>query len=684
MTNKVTVVAMIVTTESVKLFKSDGEAIEIKQGDLRIPKILEIATVPLSQDKPVDIDLDLIETPNEFRDFEEKSTGFVKFLRIAKKKFNEIVFGEGEETRPAATALNANGVYGRVPSRDALVPSQPVDAPVDKFSDTSGPTAAKVADATAPRKPSAVDAVAEVVRNATPVTAENFRIENTTEDHTIVAVVDNGPGKAKTVVSGMEKLNIQLAHANKLGSHKGAENFIRRIAAVAEKRRFSVQELLDFMQKADMPIADDGSILAYKMLSTHGLASGFDKDTWFDPHTKRVPQKIGSFVCMDEAMVDPDRRRECSQGLHVARRQYVRSFINSANVMALIKIAPEDAIAVPERDPHKMRVCAYHIVGRIPDSEIDALTKNKPMEGSEALRLVTLAIKGDHVPILERVKIGGPSGTKIEITQTGKKGSTDLNKTQEKAVIVDIDPGAPVADVNKIAAEVTATKAAQPPKKPEPVVEAPKPAPASNKAPITRQEKIDHYVGLIKAKGPEAIRAATELVAIQKAAKKSFKSLGISDTVIVQINNLTVPVEKPTAKKTVAAVKAITKTADKAVKAKAKVEKAADTPPTPKKAPAKKPVPSKPKPDKAPKKDSAKLPAKIILTTPEIQTRVERADTRTNKVRVLLDVLETDTYAPESQKIAYRELIAFKKKAKAGWGQLGVMDFDAIQAKFES
>src|SRR5690606_22957135 len=146
----------------------------------------------------------------------------------------------------------------------------------------------------------------------------NDRINNGKDGHfdkhpeTIVAVTKSGK-----IIPGVERIKSQFAGAIKNSNTKGIEIFLERISKVYKKRRHTVEDLLRFMERGDLPIADDGTIVIYKKLIRHN-----DKQ-YVDGHSRNVIQKVGSFVYMEEALVDPDRRNECSNGLHVARRGYI-------------------------------------------------------------------------------------------------------------------------------------------------------------------------------------------------------------------------------------------------------------------------------------------------------------------------------------------------------------------------
>jgi len=267
------------------------------------------------------------------------------------------------------------------------------------------------------------------------VTAEGETIEQPTgpvvdpDAETLVAIVD---GKE---IPGMEKLEKQIEYAA-FQNVKGLQRFLERLSKVIDKRGHSVQELLHFIERADLPIADDGTIVGYKIL----CFSSYDKDVFVDPHTRKVHQRVGSRVSMAESLVDPSRRIQCSSGLHVARRGYIAGF--RYDLITLIKVAPEDVIAVPYNEPDKMRAAAYHIVARVPEEGYHLLLRNKPMTSHEpSAKILANVIAGDHIEVVEDVVIGGAKGTNV--VTTPRRGVT-------------IDKLASVAEVKTDVAKVEA------------------------------------------------------------------------------------------------------------------------------------------------------------------------------------------------------------------------------------
>ena len=220
------------------------------------------------------------------------------------------------------------------------------------------------------------------------------------EDETLVAVIEpEKPDEPVAVLTDVQHLAPQVEHVANGGDPAGLQAFMRRAASVAFKRRHSVEDLLAFLSKNDLPITDDGCIIAYKRLVS--------VDNYYvDTHSRSVKQKIGSKVMIDESQVDPDRRNECSYGLHVGRRDYMRSF--SGDTIFLVKVAPEDVIAVPnDYGRAKMRCCAYHVLGTVNGKGFEDITKNKSMTDNNKGLAYFLGniIAGNHVPVKETVKI---------------------------------------------------------------------------------------------------------------------------------------------------------------------------------------------------------------------------------------------------------------------------------------
>lgn len=257
----------------------------------------------------------------------------------------------------------------------------------------------------------------------------------------LVAVVGNKR------VPGVEVLEKQMERAAFGDNVVGFQKFMERIAAIIDDRGHTVDELLNFMQRGDLPIANDGSIIAYKVLNSINNDGGI----FVDCHTGKVRQRLGSEVSMDAKLVDPSRRTQCSSGLHVARRGYLRNF--GGNIITLIKIAPEDVIAVPFDEPDKMRVRAYHIVAVLPDEVHSILRSDKPMTTNvQASKILADAIAGNHIGIVERVVIGSSNGGDVRVN--GIANAAPAPKPLQSGEAVALDGNTLTKSVREIKHEI--------------------------------------------------------------------------------------------------------------------------------------------------------------------------------------------------------------------------------------
>lgn len=495
------ILAIVVGEENTTFYKEDGSTIELPSNDPRIPGIVEVATPFITAGRPADVSFESI-TTTHYKDFEKQSGGIVKLFRVAKKWVKHLF--EDEQDREQAAKLEAQTI-GTVPVVTNGQPAVPVEEPA--------PAPAPVAPVTE-KSEKLTNAASSILSKAQSVNDEKFTDDETKEDETIIAVVEQENGEA-LYVPGMEHLKDHFAAALKLGTTKGVENFLRRISTVIDKRGHSIGDLLKFMARNDMPIADDGCLVAFKTLNRRGSHA----DVYQDIHSGNVVQRVGSKVFMAESMVDPDRRNDCSNGLHVARRAYVGGFRGSSGVMVLIKVAPEDAIAVPQYDANKMRVCGYHIVGDVPKDDHQKVFSNQPLpKDSATAKLLGAVLRGNHIGIIETVEIGGSRGGNLKITPVEREAEASRQKKEaikqaakaEPVASIDDDKdgvGVAKVDVKAVAEKVTEAKTGN------------------------AQSKAQQARALFNAKDYSG------LIAFKKSAKKGWHALGFNATEEAMILN---------------------------------------------------------------------------------------------------------------------------------------------------
>lgn len=471
------VIAAVVDKTQLTLYLEDGKTYEILQGDKRLLPILTEVTpiVEAGLTATVNIEETKEVLDTTYADYEKKSGGFTKFFRVVKAKVTALLTGEFAEDNPLVPSTKV----GKIPVIETGTKMQ--------------------------------QAIADIMAHAEPVSAEGYRESETKETHTIVAVVEDSKG-TKTAVPGVENVKRQIAHAAQFDNTKGMQAFLTRLGAAITERDHTIEDVLRFMKLGDLPLADDGTIIAYKVLQKHGT----DDNLFVDCHTRQVKQKVGSFVRQNEKIIDRSRRNECGVGLHIARRGYLGSF--SGNIITMVKIRPEDVIAVPHNDPNKIRVCGYHIIAKIPSTEHNTLRSNKAMEGTNALKLLTMAIAGEHIGITEYVTINGSGGSNV--TYEPVEGvsnhkpqptkTTPVTPTVPDPVVVERPKlDAPVVDPKKLSAQISEQRAAKPTA----------PTKADQARVLFTSNKID------------------ELKLFKRAAKKSWEALGFTSGEITLINS---------------------------------------------------------------------------------------------------------------------------------------------------
>lgn len=358
-------------------------------------------------------------------------------------------------------------------------------------------------------------------------------------DEVVVAVTSAG------VVPGVESLQRHLRQASKLKDYKGFNKFLERLAPIMKDRRHSVEDLMKFMETAELPIADDGCILFLKRLNFK------EKDTqgrrvFVDCHSGNIRQWVGMKVQVREDLVDPDRRRDCSNGLHVASMSYIRSF--SGNVTVLGKVAPEDVFAVPEYSTNKMRVSAYHILAELPEQERTNVNSGVYLSSTDVgKQILNNAIVGNHKSPTDLVVVGGHRGSNLKYTQLTEVAQEQIRNTASKEAInmeeklnehLSAETVTP-ADVKPVVVERDPDMDGMAtPKGPEPTPEN-KPenlTPVKPKAPTVKEQILELVKEFESATTPEdKLAAADLLVELRGKARKPWGAFGVSNEVVTRI-----------------------------------------------------------------------------------------------------------------------------------------------------
>ena len=116
----------------------------------------------------------------------------------------------------------------------------------------------------------------------------------------------------------------------------------------------AINELYDFLEAGELPITEDGCFLAFKNV----------RADYFDIHSGTKNNAVGQKPEMPRNMVDEDKNRTCSKGLHFCSIKYLPSFVDSTGGHTMIlKINPKDVVAIPaDYNNTKGRACTYEVI----------------------------------------------------------------------------------------------------------------------------------------------------------------------------------------------------------------------------------------------------------------------------------------------------------------------------------
>lgn len=516
--NKIIVIAAVVDTQCLTLYSSDGSTVVLVQGDPRVPVIVKkLQPVLTGPGTSMEIDLDdmnpmaIAKEPeekqesalNQFAEF-EKQSGVTKFFKVAKTTLKKF-FGASEPEPEKPVEIIAPMEMGEVKTFSLALTMAEVEQAADKDPEVE------------PISGTPMSSIDEVMANAKaiPASSEDFAMTREEEStHDVVAVVEKADGSVG-LVPHAHKLATQVAHATKTGNSKGMNALLKRLAEMPTSRTHSVEDLLKFLERGDLPITDDGRIVFYKILRKKTGTFGY-----VDCHSGNVQQGANVEVRMAESLVDPNRRNECSNGLHVARRQYLSSF--SGDGCFLGSLAPEDVVAVPNYDANKMRVCAYQLHFLLSDEDFSHVKADRPFTADmEIAKKLAIILAGNQPPITHMVTIGSRKGGNLTITKIGEEEAVeevDLSTVEAVASIEEKPNLQPRVEKPKVEVRLDAEKV-----DPTAIAKAEKTKAPAHKVLGTPREKI----AAILAEGPLDTERAQRIYSIKKAAKKGFHKLGV-------------------------------------------------------------------------------------------------------------------------------------------------------------
>ena len=139
--------------------------------------------------------------------------------------------------------------------------------------------------------------------------------------------------------------------------------FMENLMSNPSKR--AVDELYGFLEHNVLPITPDGHFLAYKKV----------RENYMDVHSGTFDNSIGKVCEMERNMVDDDKDRTCSTGLHFCSQEYLSSFGGEHTM--ILKINPRDVVSIPsDYNNSKGRTCRYEVIDELAVDPNEAFTRS--------------------------------------------------------------------------------------------------------------------------------------------------------------------------------------------------------------------------------------------------------------------------------------------------------------------
>lgn len=122
----------------------------------------------------------------------------------------------------------------------------------------------------------------------------------------------------------------------------------------------AVNELYSFLERNNLPISQQGNFFAYKKI----------REDYTDMHSGTIDNSVGVVVSMERNLVDDDKTRTCSHGLHFCSREYLDRF--KGDRLVVLEVNPKDVVSIPvDYNYSKGRCCEYTVVDEIMDEDVD-------------------------------------------------------------------------------------------------------------------------------------------------------------------------------------------------------------------------------------------------------------------------------------------------------------------------
>lgn len=257
-------------------------------------------------------------------------------------------------------------------------------------------------------------------------------IETFLKDSVFEIRVEKETSAASILLNGKEVQSqvsdMILEHFAKGEDVTAIKNFF--VKAMQNQSLGEVDVLFNFVTNNKLPIHPDGDILCFKATRANG----------YDQHSGTVLYKIGEYVTVVNA--DRNKGTQCSTGLHIGGRQYVKGFARADSMIFVLKVNPADAIYFKDHnDNGKMRVSKVFVYGathRDADLEyfLPALVAHSPegdklQEAADKHGVQTKNLKGENAKTTRTVLRTKDKAVKKAVAAV-KKEQTFVSKSAKQ------------------------------------------------------------------------------------------------------------------------------------------------------------------------------------------------------------------------------------------------------------
>lgn len=259
-------------------------------------------------------------------------------------------------------------------------------------------------------------------------------------------------------------------------------------------------ELYEWMEKAEMPMTEDGCFLAFKKI----------RGDYTDCHTGKFDHSPGSVVEMPREKCDPIRTNHCSTGFHFCSVGYLSQF--GGQRIVVVKINPRDVTSIPN-DYHftKGRCCRYEVVAEL---------TNQSAAYDKCWRkgVVNLEDPSEFpADVLASIKLPTPVlNEPIEITEAYEAG--------QQTIVLKVDASEAVAQIKEAVAQIE-----------EDMTDANKANPGASRIPTPEQLEIAAKQkterGSKSKKTEEPLELKAEDIVFTTAAGKTYTAKQIEDAI---------------------------------------------------------------------------------------------------------------------------------------------------------